>query len=797
MLAIICTSIGMQAQVVLQNHSKTPSLVNINTTDFPSIQTFALISSWDTLTLTPTYRFAGSADGAGIVKNHDGTFTFLVNQEDNFSVSRIILDNTFKPIKADYILNSDAGMWRLCSGTMATPEEHGFGPVYLTCGESSAESMTHMINPSGKPITDANTSSLTTLTGFGRWNAENAVPLPKNTFSGKTVVIIGDDDSGPNGGQLAMYVSTTGDLVNGKLYVMRRTDLNQIERQVPVGSTVDVEFVLVPDHSTLTGAQINTWSDVTGKSLKFGRVEDIDYRKGNADAGREIYFNATGTNYVGQDSIDKTIWGRVYRLVLDKNDPLKGKLECILDGDDKSSGNLGAPLYQPDNICVTEDYVYVQEDPNGYTMNWALPYVHDARIYQYDIEDKTFKIVFEFNHHRSAPDSLTYNRNSAGLTYARSGIGSWEYGAMIDVSKETGIDNAFVIALQPHSFRWPFFAGVDGGVLRASENQGSMLITATGIPRIKAKAPTANAVTICAGNTARITATGGSTFAADNGTTYRWYADANTNTVLFTGNEFTTPVLTGNATYYVSSFVSGSESSTRTAVNVTVNPAVTVDLGTDKTGCESVVLDAGNAGAGFNWSNGKNTQTITVTENGKYKVTVTNNNCSATDSVNVTINAKPATPVISVLFNLTLKSNYTTGNKWFKDGNQVATTQEYTVTEKGIYTLTHTDANNCTSDEASVSFASLGIEDAFEANGFRLFPNPNNGTFTLKHTAGDATSMTIQVVNMAGQLVYLEEVKNFSGNYEKLIDLSKEADGNYIVNIITDKTVVQKKIIKQ
>ncbi len=355
-IGLLCAT-AVDAQVVLKNHSKPPNLVNLNTIAFPNVNAFSLIGSQDTLAASPSFRFGGSADGSGLLKNSDGTYFIILNHEDNYSVSRITLDAAFTPVKGQYILNSTAGFWRLCSSTMATPEEHGFGPLYITCGETNAESMTHALNPVGSPIMDSLSSALTTITGFGRWNAENAVPLPKTAYPGKTVVLIGDDDSGPDGGQVAMYVSNTGDLSNGKVYVLRRIDLNQRERDVPTGSTVNVEFVEVPNHTSLTGAQINTYSNSTLKSIKFNRVEDVDYRKGSPAAGREVYFNATGQ--VNSDTTDRTLWGRVYRLKLDAQNPLKGTLECIMNGDDKSASNPARALQQPDNICVTEDYVYV------------------------------------------------------------------------------------------------------------------------------------------------------------------------------------------------------------------------------------------------------------------------------------------------------------------------------------------------------------------------------------------------------------------------------------------------------
>jgi len=62
-------------------------------------------------------------------------------------------------------------------------------------------------------------------------------------------------------------------------------------------------------------------------------------------------------------------------------------------------------------------------------------------------------------------------------------MGSWEYGAMIDISDIVGIDDVFMLCVQPHSWRYPEFAGVDGGALRAAENQGSQIVIIKGLAR--------------------------------------------------------------------------------------------------------------------------------------------------------------------------------------------------------------------------------------------------------------------------------------------------------------------------
>lgn len=123
----------------LANRSVTPAFLK-KLTGFDNVEVYTLISSDDTL---PGFRFAGSADGAGFLKAQDGNgYIMMVNNEDNYSVARLYLDKDLKPVKGEYVLNSDGGQWRLCSGTLATPAEHGFGPLYLSAGESNVEAIT-------------------------------------------------------------------------------------------------------------------------------------------------------------------------------------------------------------------------------------------------------------------------------------------------------------------------------------------------------------------------------------------------------------------------------------------------------------------------------------------------------------------------------------------------------------------------------------------------------------------------------------------------------------------------------
>jgi gliding motility-associated-like protein len=74
---------------------------------------------------------------------------------------------------------------------------------------------------------------------------------------------------------------------------------------------------------------------------------------------------------------------------------------------------------------------------------------------------------------------------------------------------------------------------------------------------------------------------------------------------------------------------------------VTVKPApFQVNLGKDTLICSSnvLVLDAGNPGASYLWNNGATTQSVSISTEGNYYVTVTKNSCSSTDTIQVTAN---------------------------------------------------------------------------------------------------------------------------------------------------------------
>ncbi|HNU58814.1 MAG TPA: Ig-like domain-containing protein, partial [Aquaticitalea sp.] len=134
--------------------------------------------------------------------------------------------------------------------------------------------------------------------------------------------------------------------------------------------------------------------------------------------------------------------------------------------------------------------------------------------------------------------------------------------------------------------------------------------------------------TICQGQSATLTATGG--------VTYLWSTGETTATITVSPTQTTT--------YTVTVFDASGNNSDSDDVTVIVNPLPVADAGDDVSIClgESTTLTA-NGGTSYLWNTGATTASITVSPNSTtiYSVQVTQNGCSSNDNVTVTVNNPP------------------------------------------------------------------------------------------------------------------------------------------------------------
>jgi hypothetical protein len=469
---------------MFENKSALEPLVAIQP-QFNFVKAYSLISSTDIL--DDGFQFVGAADGAGFLKdpNSDG-YLYIVNAEDNYAVARIELDENLNPTGGDWLLNSGvADFARQCSGTMWEADIHG-GATDLFL--SASESFNYDVKGIDPYIDTPTPTADFGLDALGEFSWENAVPLPKDAYTGKTVIIGGDDDSSGSEGQITLYYSEEGDadLNNGKIYVLRLKQISDgaggvmdvaastiyNESNLDHGVTYDFEFVEVPNGASLTKSEMED-ACVAVFASAFMRVEDVDYQKGSDANGRNVFVAVTGRG-PGRGTYND--WGTAYKLELDEANPLTGKLTQIISGNtdtNNADGNL-ASLQSPDNITVTENFVYLQEDPNSFDRG------HAAYIYQSDLDGNNIKTVLELVVRQDLDPS-----GSTGF--------SGEFGALEDISDKIGVPNTFLLNLQPHYWESDDFKNVDGHDMETNataiangareDDQGGQIVILRGLPR--------------------------------------------------------------------------------------------------------------------------------------------------------------------------------------------------------------------------------------------------------------------------------------------------------------------------
>lgn len=76
-----------------------------------------------------------------------------------------------------------------------------------------------------------------------------------------------------------------------------------------------------------------------------------------------------------------------------------------------------------------------------------------------------------------------------------------------------------------------------------------------------------------------------------------------------------------------------------------------------------------------------------------------------------------------------------------------------------------------------------------------VYPNPNNGTFTIAFEQKNEVKTVIRVVDAQGKTVYREKLGDFSGSYNKELDLKKHGVGVYIVTVQQGDETSSRKVI--
>ena len=393
-------------------------------------------------------------------------------------------------------VSSDEGFQRFCSSFLAWTDQ-GFDRALLFTNEEAVD----WVNRTGKawPATigapearqagvvvahDVKSGDNRPIWGLGRLNHENTVAVPWFT---SVVLLTGDDTftNNPSQSQVYSYIADDADAVwndRGSLwaFVSDNPSFQKYEDFVP-GSTQSVagHFIEVPrmiatgrkadgtevessdfgfpappsdgtwqrdpNGVGIDGPQwvLDYWSRTNGV-FSFVRVEDIAYDK-RPGQSNVVYIVDSGRGTTGAAGPGKSTNGRVWKMVLDKNDPTKvTSLTILIDGDTVPVKSPGA-VHQPDNLESTLNGLLITEDPGSSQQFFpADADATTARLMHYRFSTGLLTVAARIN--QSADEGPT----DVDATTTPGKWGAWETTGVVDVSSVFGPDT-FLINVQAHT----------------------------------------------------------------------------------------------------------------------------------------------------------------------------------------------------------------------------------------------------------------------------------------------------------------------------------------------------------
>ena len=422
------------------------------------------------------------------------------NDFDNAQVSLLkIHRKSAGVLTGSMVITSDENYQRFCSSYLATAAE-GFDREILFTNEESVDWVNRTGNawPAVIGADEARQSGVVVaydvasgvnrpIWGMGRHNHENSVPIPG--FD-DIVMLSGDDTftNNPSQSQLYSYIAPDADAVwndEGSLWAFQANGKQKYEDFIPGdASSVSGQFIPVPrliatgvkaDGTELMAADVpaefggpfplppndGTWQrDPTGIGIDgpqwvlekwsqlngvfgFVRVEDIAYDK-RPGMSNTVYVVDSGRGTAGASQPGRSTNGRVWKMVLDPNDPkVVTSLSILIEGDDMPVKTL-AEIHQPDNIESTVNSLLLTEDPGS---SQQFPFgstdanATTARLWRYDLATGVASVALKVD--QSADEGPT----DVDATTTPGNLGAWESSGIVDASAAFG-PGAFLIDVQ-------------------------------------------------------------------------------------------------------------------------------------------------------------------------------------------------------------------------------------------------------------------------------------------------------------------------------------------------------------
>jgi hypothetical protein len=102
-------------------------------------------------------------------------------------------------------------------------------------------------------------------------------------------------------------------------------------------------------------------------------------------------------------------------------------------------------------------------------------------------------------------------------------------------------------------------------------------------------------------------------------------------------------------------------------------------------------------------------------------------------------------------------------------------------------------------DSVMVQYCNVSVDQIKSVDrSLSVYPNPTSDAVNVQFQLnGSGEDVDLMVSDVLGQRVYVQQMKNFNGTYNQAIDLSRQANGIYILHLRVGSDVISRKIVLQ
>ncbi|MBS1638296.1 MAG: T9SS type A sorting domain-containing protein [Bacteroidetes bacterium] len=296
-------------------------------------------------------------------------------------------------------------------------------------------------------------------------------------------------------------------------------------------------------------------------------------------------------------------------------------------------------------------------------------------------------------------------------------------------------------------------------------------------------------------NSATICSGGSATLSASGVSTYTWDSGSNAASIVVSPTVATDYTVTGTSVYGCTAFAIAQ-------VGITSSPVISVNSATICAG-QTATLTASGVSS-YTWSNNSNNATINVnpTSTAVYTISGQASGCgaSAPQTTTVTVHALPSVSMTAVsgticINNAPVTLSGTPSGGSFSGTGVSGNSFNPATSGAGTFTLTYsyTDANTCTNTSSQLVHVATcaGIHEQ-QATMVSVFPNPVKDVLIVR-VSDVSARYTIEVYDVTGKLVYSAEGQDETLN----IQTAAYTKGLYTLKVVSNGRVLVSKFIKE